>query len=155
MLFRNGVRVVFAFVMACVACSTRDASGGADADAPPATFGRGEAGVDPFDGDASLAARVGALVVTRCAGGPETACHATGVGGTHLDLGPGGDVVGVPSMERPDLVRVQPFEPAKSYMFAKVAGDGGIEGGRMPLDTPDFDARIPALVGAWIEAGAP
>jgi hypothetical protein len=64
-------------------------------------------------------------------------------------------VVNVRSTERPDLFRVQPFEPRNSYLYLKVLGDGGIEGGRMPLDEVVPDQRIPELVGAWIEAGAP
>jgi hypothetical protein len=63
-------------------------------------------------------------------------------------------VVGVPSTERPELERVRPFDSAASYLYLKVVGDGGIEGGRMPLDGV-ADPRTPALVGAWIEAGAP
>jgi hypothetical protein len=36
----------------------------------------------------------------------------------------------------------------------KVRGDGGIEGGRMPLNFP-YNPRIPEMFFAWIEAGAP
>jgi hypothetical protein len=60
----------------------------------------------------------------------------------------------VPSIERPELFRVAPGDPMSSYLYLKVLGDGGIDGGRMPLGAK-FDPRIPALFFDWIEAGAP
>jgi hypothetical protein len=71
-----------------------------------------------------------------------------------MSFGDGGDVIGIPSYERPDLLRVKPFDPESSYLYLKVLGDGGIEGGRMPLGGT-FDERGVELVRGWIEAGAP
>jgi hypothetical protein len=106
--------------------------------------------------DASLATRVSLVFGGTCQGiSGEQSCHNQGEAHLHLILGDGGDVVGIPSTERPDLLRVQPFDPTLSYLYLKVLGDGGIEGGRMPLDAVDFDPRYAALIGAWIEAGAP
>jgi hypothetical protein len=73
-----------------------------------------------------------------------------------LTLGTANDfaqIVGVPSTERPDLVRVAPGVPGESYLWLKLVGDGGIEGGPMPGGASD--PRLVALFGAWIEAGAP
>lgn len=122
--------------------------------APDPGFAGGRPAPDPFDADAGLASRVGTLFSLRCAGGPESGCHGDGAGGTTLDLRAPGDVIGVASSERPDLLRVKPFDPEHSYLYFKVASDGGIDGSPMPLDQT-FDPRIPALVEAWIRAGAP
>jgi hypothetical protein len=51
-------------------------------------------------------------------------------------------------------LRVRPFDPLASYLYLKVLGDGGIEGGRMPRDG-DFEQRRVDLIASWIEAGAP
>ena len=65
-----------------------------------------------------------------------------------------GDVVNVPSTERPALDRVTPGDVMASYLYLKVVGDGGIDGGRMPLGGP-FDPRLAPFIASWIEAGAP
>ena len=132
--------------------STEPGDGG---DGSGSVFGPSAPEIDPFETtDASYPMRVAALFDRSCGGGPETACHRSGAAGLYLVLArDGGDIVDVPSTERPDFVRVKPGDPAHSYLFLKVAGDGGIDGGEMPLDTP-FDPRIPALIGDWISAGA-
>ena len=68
--------------------------------------------------------------------------------------GDGGDVIGVPSTERPELWRVRPFDPEHSYLMLKVSGDAGIDGDVMPVGNGP-DSRIVSLVRGWIEAGAP
>ncbi len=60
----------------------------------------------------------------------------------------------VASSERPSLARVAPGDVASSYLYLKVVGDGGIDGGRMPLGGP-FDPRLAPFLASWIEAGAP
>ena len=110
--------------------------------------------VDPF-GDASLAIRTRALFRQTCAGGPESGCHSERAANLTLTLDPdGGDVIDVPSTEMSGVVRVAPFAPDQSYVFWKVEPDPRIDGGTMPLNAT-FDPRIPALIHAWIEAGAP
>lgn len=111
------------------------------------------AAVDPLASDASLGVRA-RQVFGGCQGGPESACHGSGAAGTHLRIGAGGDVVNVPSTERPALDRVTPGEAVNSYLYLKVVGDGGIDGGRMPLGGP-FDPRLAPFIASWIEAGAP
>jgi hypothetical protein len=153
-----GVASAGAVALAAACGSTHPASpaddAGADTGGGP-VFGPGPAHVDPFDPDAAVPARVNALFGTTCNGGPEQSCHNIGNAGLFLRLGANGDVVNVPSTEKPDEMRVRPFDPDASYLYAKVIGlDGGTEGGRMPLGAPDDD-RIPALILGWIEAGAP
>ena len=120
------------------------------------TFICGDGGgvVDPF-GDASVMLRTRALFLQTCAGGPESGCHSENAANFKLSLDPdGGDVIDVPSTEMPGLVRVKPFATDQSYLFWKVSADPRIDGGAMPLNAA-FDPRIPALIGAWIDAGAP
>ncbi len=64
-------------------------------------------------------------------------------------------LVGVPSVERPDLLRVIPGNPDASYMVQKIEGAAGIVGGQMPLgETPLPQATIDAI-SQWITNGAP
>ena len=64
-------------------------------------------------------------------------------------------LVGVPSAERPDLLRVNPGNPDTSYMVLKIEGASGIVGARMPFgETPLPQATIDAI-RQWITNGAP
>jgi hypothetical protein len=64
-------------------------------------------------------------------------------------------LVGVPSAEEPNLLRVKPSDPANSYMLHKIEGAPGIVGGQMPLgETPLPQATI-AAISQWIADGAP
>jgi hypothetical protein len=64
-------------------------------------------------------------------------------------------LVGVPSVEQPNLLRVKPSDPANSYMLHKIEGAPGIVGGQMPLgETPLPQATI-AAISQWISNGAP
>ena len=109
--------------------------------------------VDPLTSDAAIGVRA-SQVLGGCQGGPESACHGSGAGGTRLQLGAAGDLVNVPSTERPSLARVAPGDAPNSYLYLKVLGDGGIDGGRMPAGGP-FDPRLAPFIASWIDAGAP
>jgi hypothetical protein len=148
-LLINSAALLFA------ACSSTPSADRGGAEDPSTGFHFAPTGGEAswLDPDAAVGARAEALF-EGCAGGPETSCHASGAGTLRLNLGPAGDVVNVPAMERPDLLRVRPFYAEDSYLYLKVRGDGGIEGGRMPLDF-DYDPRLVDLVHDWIEAGAP
>lgn len=63
-------------------------------------------------------------------------------------------LVGVASDERPELMRVQPFDASSSYLYLKLIGDPSILGDRMPLDRPPLSAADLAFVAAWIDQGA-
>jgi len=85
-------------------------------------------------------------------------CHA-GAGapeGLQLDAAHSYNLlVGVPSVEQPNLLRVKPGDPANSYMLHKIEGAPGIVGGQMPLgETPLPQATI-AAISQWIANGAP
>lgn len=58
------------------------------------------------------------------------------------------------SVEMPSLMRVQPNDPANSYLYRKITG-ANITGDRMPQTLPPLsDAQI-KLVRDWIRRGAP
>lgn len=64
------------------------------------------------------------------------------------------NIVNVPSVEMPQLMRVKPNDPANSYLYRKITG-AGITGDRMPLSLPPLsDAQI-KLIRDWIRRGAP
>jgi hypothetical protein len=131
--------------------STSPDDGGGDASVPCFGFACGGS-ITPEELDASLAVRVRTRFDLCNA---QEGCHVSGAG--QLDFPPGNELanlIDAASSERPDLVRVHPGDPLGSYLYLKVRGDGGIEGGRMPLNAT-YDPRIPATILAWIEAGAP
>jgi hypothetical protein len=139
--------VVLALVFAS-ACDAQGAAGDGGVEFGDASL------VDPF-GDASLALRTRALFAQTCSGGPESGCHADHAANFSATLDPdGGDVIDITSTEMPSLLRVEPYHPERSYLYWKVSGDPRIDGGTMPLST-GYDARVVALIGPWIEAGAP
>jgi hypothetical protein len=141
-----------------------DGGGEASADASCGAFGCDVApSIDPF-GDAALPLRIRSLFQgTTCAGAPENQCHAGATGNTTLDLDMDAanysifGLVNVASSELPDVLRVEPFHPESSYLYWKVTGDPRILDGSltMPASTDTVDPRIVAMVGPWIEAGAP
>jgi hypothetical protein len=89
----------------------------------------------------------------RCAN--TDGCHGQGAG--TLGLSPGNvfaPLINVRSSEVPSLFRVAPGDPAQSYVYLKLACEGGIEGGCMPLDGPLTPSQVQAFHD-WMEAGAP
>ncbi len=117
------MRVAAILLAAAAACRASSGGDAADADAPAPGFSTDAP-------DASIGARAGRVLLASCSGGPESSCHVMGAGGMTI---PGADLVGVPSTERPDLVRVKPFAPEESYLHPGSA----------------------AVLLGWIEAGAP
>ena len=143
--------LALALVSACAPRSITEPSEAGDSN--PSFSVDGGRQVDPLASDAALGGRA-SQVFAGCQGGPESACHAAGEADTHLRIGAGGDLVNVTSTERPSLKRVSPGDPMNSYLYLKVLGDGGFEGGRMPFGGP-FDPRMAPFIASWIEAGAP
>jgi hypothetical protein len=150
-----GLGVVVSISLGCAACASAknvEADSGLDGGLPACGLACGPE-ITPESLDASLAVRVEARLAL-CNG--QEGCHVSGAGG--LFYPPGNariDLVDVPASERPDLYRVKPGDPIASYLYLKVRGDGGIEGGAMPLGGSPRDPRIADTIFAWIEAGAP
>jgi hypothetical protein len=74
-----------------------------------------------------------------------------------LDMSPDSSyasLVGVPSRQRADVLRVAPGDPANSYLMHKLEGGAGLGGQRMPSGGPYLaDGQI-AIIERWIERGA-
>jgi hypothetical protein len=98
-------------------------------------------------------ARVTGVIDQTCSN-PD-GCHGSGAENLSLTVGHEFTaLLGVPSTEVPSLFRVLPGDPAQSYLYMKLACEGGIQGSCMP-----GGGHLPqALVQSfhdWIEAGAP
>ena len=65
-----------------------------------------------------------------------------------------GQIVNRPSTEMTNLMRIQPDDPAGSYLYRKITGQG-ITGERMPLGGPFLNQAQIDLVRNWIRRGAP
>src|SRR5579863_10467961 len=64
-------------------------------------------------------------------------------------------LVGVPSVEQPNLLRVKAGDPDNSYMVQKIEGAPGISGLQMPyMEKPLPQATIDAI-RQWVANGAP
>lgn len=103
-------------------------------DAPPLVLVRGE--------------------IDQTCSNPDT-CHGGGAGGMGLSPSdPFGAMINVASTEMPALKRVLPGDPEHSYVYLKVACEGGIVDSCMPLSS-GFDPRVKQMFHDWIAAGAP
>ena len=86
-----------------------------------------------------------------------TQCHAGASAPLSLSLQAGfsyDQLVGVPSVQVPELLRVDPGQPDDSYLVMKIEGAPGITGGRMPLGLSPLSAEQIATIRAWIADGA-
>lgn len=145
------VRLAAAFaVLVLAGCSPADERSATDA---------GDAGQpclfcsDATD-DAPLAVQVRGTIDQICAS--VDGCHGQAAGGMALTPG-GGEfdaMINVSSQEEPWLKRVLPGDPEHSYVFLKLACEGGIDGGCMPASS-GFNPAIAHTFHDWIEAGAP
>ncbi len=64
-------------------------------------------------------------------------------------------LVGAPSNEQPNLLRVKPGDPDSSYMARKIEGASGIDGGQMPLGEAPLAQTTIDAIRQWITNGAP
>ncbi len=144
--------------------------GGTGCQEPQAGGARAGAASDPTAGAPSFRRDVAPVLERSCAGA--RGCHgAAPTDGVALDLRPGaahGELVGKAAEMRRGSRRVEPGDPAASFLIAKVAGNVARgEGKAMPLD-PNTGwpvhagsprALDPAFVATvltpWIKAGAP
>ena len=95
-----------------------------------------------------------AVFSPRCAI-PE--CHVGMDAPLELDLSSGesaAHLIDVPSEEIPELMRVDPGDPAGSYLYMKLTADPDILGDPMPAEGEPLSNGELRLVEAWIEQGA-
>lgn len=84
-------------------------------------------------------------------------CHAGSAPTAGMNLSAGvayGNIVGVTSTERGDLLRIEPGDPDRSYLVRKIRGDADIVGSPMPLIGSLTSAQR-QLVIDWVRRGAP
>lgn len=63
-------------------------------------------------------------------------------------------LVGVPSVEKSSILRVNPGNPDSSYLVLKLEGASGIAGGQMPLGGPYLPQSTIDVIRQWITDGA-
>ncbi len=100
--------------------------------------------------EADLEARVTALFERSCA---RAGCHAGPIPQQGMELTREqfyASIVGEPSRERPDLLRVHPGQPDSSYLVMKVRGAPGIQGVQMPLIGDPLTEEEIRTLEAWI-----
>jgi Bacterial Ig-like domain len=147
---KNG-RFTFWAALGLVSCAAGCAGNGKGLDQNGQPIGSGGNPGGPVTADfQSIQANVFTPICSKChigAGAPV---------GLQLDAAHSYNLlVGVPSVEQPNLLRVKPSDPASSYMLHKIEGAPGIVGGQMPLgETPLPQATI-AAISQWITNGAP
>lgn len=108
-------------------------------------------GTPPLTADfTSIQANVFTPICTRChsgAGAPQ---------GLQLDAAHSYSLlVGVPSVEEPNLPRVKAGDPDNSYIIRKLEGGPGIVGVQMPADGPPYLPQATInVIRSWITNGA-
>jgi hypothetical protein len=111
--------------------------------------------VQPTPNPSATFTRVQGVVFTvNCA---VAGCHSSLSPQQGMSLAPGSayaNIVRVHSVERPDLSRVEPSSPDRSYLVKKLRGDPDITGVRMPNGSTLTPDQI-QLVIDWVRRGAP
>jgi hypothetical protein len=65
------------------------------------------------------------------------------------------NIVAVRSNEVPNLLRINPEFPEKSYLLQKIEQEKLLIGGQMPLGGPPLSREQIEIIRQWISAGAP
>jgi hypothetical protein len=138
-------------LLSLAACSSTTTPATGDAGQPDTggcTFLCGDGGTN-----LPLAVQVRGKVDQICAS--TDGCHGVGAGMMALATGDEFQpMINVVSYEMSPMLRVRPGDPEQSYVYRKLACDGGIDGGCMPAST-GYNADLARLFHDWIEAGAP
>lgn len=64
-------------------------------------------------------------------------------------------IVGVPSAEKPDLLRIDPRNPDASYLIRKLEGGPDIAGAQMPRGRSPLPQDVINAIRVWVARGAP
>lgn len=97
---------------------------------------------------------VATILESSCA---TSACHSASRGAGQLVLAPDvarSNLVDVPSNQQESAILVVPGDPEASYLMAKLRGDEGIRGSRMPIGQAPLSEEEMATVSGWIADGA-
>lgn len=152
MLTRLSPALLSSAASCCLVCCLVACSGngmGLDAGGQPLGGAGQGAGAVPLSADfASIQANVFTPICSVCHSG------ATAPKGLMLDAQHSyGLLVNVPSTEVPSLLRVDPTNPAASYLVQKLEGHAAV-GQQMPLAEPPLPATTIAFIVQWITDGA-
>lgn len=144
-----GSRVRWAAVLA-VAAAAGCAGNGQGVDQNGLPVSSSSASSTPLTADfASIQDNVFTPICTRCHIG------ASAPQGLQLDAAHSyGLLVGVPSTEQPNVLRVAPGNPDASYLVLKLEGASSISGGQMPLGGPYLPQSTIDVIRQWITDGA-
>jgi len=85
-------------------------------------------------------------------------CHGGAAPAQGMDLTSGmaySNIVNVASTQQPSVDRIEPDDPARSYLYLKVIDDPSISGSPMPRGGPALAQELIDLLRDWIERGAP
>lgn len=137
----------------CLAVAAATALGCADFDTPVDPAGGAPDVLVPIP---SFTANVLPILEKRCSQG---GCHSLATRQATLTLTPAeayDALVGKPSFLNPSVLRVNPMQPAQSWLVAMISADDGARQGRsrMPLATHPLTANQIANIVRWIEQGA-
>lgn len=141
-------RVCTIGVVGLAVCAGGCAGNGEGLDANGRPVGEGGGAVPLTPDLASIQANVFTPVCSPChagAGAPQ---------GLRLDAASSySSLVGVPSSEVPGLLRVEPGDPANSYLVQKLEGNASV-GVRMPSGQPALPEATIQVIRQWIQDGA-
>lgn len=87
-----------------------------------------------------------------------TGCHTGAAAPLGLALDPGSswsNLVNVPSVQEPAVLRVAPGDPEGSYLIWKIEGRPTISGAQMPRGLPPLGQDQIQAIRSWIQSGAP
>jgi methionine-rich copper-binding protein CopC len=134
----------------CAALLGACAGNGAGLDANGDPAGAGNAPPPPLTADfQSIQDNVFTPICVRCHSG------AAAPEGLQLDTAHSyALLVGVPSTEEPNLLRVKANAPDSSYLVLKLEGASGIVGAQMPLGGPPLPQSTIDVIRQWISDGA-
>jgi hypothetical protein len=136
--------VVLAIALLAAACGPRPEREGEAGDSTP---GEGEVAIVAFE-------PVAAILEATCA---TAACHAASRGAGQLVLSPDQareSLVDAPSNQQDGATLVIPGDPDGSYLMAKLRGEDGIRGARMPIGQSPLSDEEMATIADWIAGGA-
>jgi Bacterial Ig-like domain len=144
---QRGTWIVGLAALAVAACTGSGV--GLDANGNPIPPGGGGGG-EPLTPDfKSIQDNVFTPICTKChigAGAPE---------GLQLDAAHSyALLVGVPSTEQPNVLRVKAGDPDNSYIVQKLEGAASISGARMPFGGPYLPQSTIDVIRTWITNGA-
>jgi mono/diheme cytochrome c family protein len=99
-----------------------------------------------------IQANVFTPICSGCHSGPMSDTLPDGMDLTGADAS-FANLVGVPSVQAPELSRVEASDPDNSYLIQKLEGTAA-EGGQMPLGGPPLDQAVIDDIRQWIADGA-